>query len=510
MPAPSARSFVSCESALSTTFVPTPTSRCRFGISRCNITPPVGIYHRMWGASLHDRSTGVHRPLLATVIAMSPLGPDEATQFIIALDHCLLRPAEMRRLHDEVSRISGIPAHRLLFTFSHTHAAGYLTRLRADLPGGDLIAPYLDSLPQRLAAACLCAHVGMQAAHLTYASTVCSLGRHRDYWDDAQQKFGCGFNPDGKAEQTVLVVRVTDRNDQVIATIVNYGCHPTTLAWRNTLISPDYVGTLRETVEQATRAPCAFLLSPCGNVGPWYGYVEDPAVAERHGRQLGYAALSALESMPPAGQDYHYEGLLVSGATLGLWGFRPLSQERKQQAAAHAAQALTIELDYLPGLPTPAQAQQQFKELSEREADCLARADAERARGGSAAAELQQIRALAERARRAIDRVGSLPEGPRYPYQAWVWRWGDALWVALEGEPYNEIQARLRQEFADRPVLIVVLANGSRSWYIPARDAYDKPSPTYPVEIAVVAPGSLERIGDALAAQIRTWLQAPE
>ena len=51
------------------THVDSPENICRAGVARCDITPPVGIYHRMWGAALHDRSTGVHRPLTATVLS---------------------------------------------------------------------------------------------------------------------------------------------------------------------------------------------------------------------------------------------------------------------------------------------------------------------------------------------------------------------------------------------------------------------------------------------------------
>ena len=39
---------------------------------------------------------------------------------------------------------------------------------------------------------------------------------------------------------------------RTLGTIVNYACHPTTLAWQNTLVSPDYVGALREVVEHST------------------------------------------------------------------------------------------------------------------------------------------------------------------------------------------------------------------------------------------------------------------
>src|SRR5205809_7772519 len=48
--------------------VDTPQTRCRAGVARGDITPPVGIYHRMWGAATHDRATAVHRPLLATLL----------------------------------------------------------------------------------------------------------------------------------------------------------------------------------------------------------------------------------------------------------------------------------------------------------------------------------------------------------------------------------------------------------------------------------------------------------
>ncbi len=64
---------------MSTTQVNTPTSRLRLGYARRDITPPVGIYHRMWGAARHDAATGVHRPLHIDVLILEPLGgdPDE-------------------------------------------------------------------------------------------------------------------------------------------------------------------------------------------------------------------------------------------------------------------------------------------------------------------------------------------------------------------------------------------------------------------------------------------------
>src|SRR5437763_5165372 len=105
------------------TAVETPQSRCRLGIARCDITPPVGIYHRMWGAAAHDRATGVHRPLTATALVFSPTASD-AEQVVLALDHCVLWAREQATLEEAVCRGAGVAPADLVVTYSHTHAAG--------------------------------------------------------------------------------------------------------------------------------------------------------------------------------------------------------------------------------------------------------------------------------------------------------------------------------------------------------------------------------------------------
>ena len=51
-----------------------PESHLRLGFSRAEITPPVGIYHRMWGAARHDRATGIHRPVYGDVMVLGATG----------------------------------------------------------------------------------------------------------------------------------------------------------------------------------------------------------------------------------------------------------------------------------------------------------------------------------------------------------------------------------------------------------------------------------------------------
>src|SRR3954462_4740627 len=89
--------------------VDTPQTRCRAGVARGDITPPVGIYHRMWGAAAHDRATGAHRPLLADVLWLEPLAGGSAQgQLLVALDHCILEGAEVNRMSAAIRRAAGI------------------------------------------------------------------------------------------------------------------------------------------------------------------------------------------------------------------------------------------------------------------------------------------------------------------------------------------------------------------------------------------------------------------
>lgn len=469
-----------------------PQSRVRAGVARADITPPVGIYHRMWGAATHDRSTGIHRPLTATALFLAPQnGADHSAKCIIAVDHCLLWHTEMQMILSRISEIANLPEHQVLVCFSHTHAAGLIGLERRELPGGELIPAYLELLGETLGTIASQARARQQAATIMYAVGNCELATNRDYWDEARRQFVCGFNPGGAADTHVLVARVVSDRQQLLATMVNYACHPTTLAWENTLISPDYPGAMREVVEQATGVPCVFLQGAAGDIGPREGFVGDPNVADRHGRQLGYAALAALEGLSAAGQSYVYSGPLVSGATLGIWRHEPLSSEREQQISIWQEAMTTISLKYRDDLADreSLEREQAFWD-SERQA-ALAAVDEQRAR---------DAHAMIERCTRRLVRCRQLPPGPAFPFAAPVWRMGDAIWIGLNGEHYNVLQRELRTAFPENPLVIATLVNGSQVWYLPDESSYGKG--LYEEEASVLAAGSLERLINALRGTI--------
>lgn len=470
----------------------TPQTRCRAGNARGDITPPVGIYHRMWGAAAHDRATGVHRPLLADVLWLEPLGGDQARgQLVVALDHCILEKAEVDRMSAAICRASGTAPTQVQVTTSHTHAAGLMSRSRAGLPGGDLIGPYLDSVAERLAELAPRAMRQARPATILYGTGRCDLAAHRDAWDERAQQFVCGLNPTGPADDTVLVARIVADGGGVIADIVNYACHPTTLAWDNTAISPDFVGALRETVEQHSGAPCLFLQGASGDLGPREGFVGDPAVADRNGRQLAFAALAALESLPPPGTHYVYQGPTVSGAVIGVWRHEPLEQGVREAQARWQCQQWTLGLPYRADLPVA-------EELHKQRAHWQAEETRARADGNLGAAS--DCRARFEQMTRWLSRLAEIPPGAAFPLPIALWRLGSAVWLFIPGEHYQTLQMSLRARFPGRPLFVVTLTGGWLPGYVPPAATYGKG--IYQESIALVAPGCAETLVEEIANRI--------
>ncbi len=354
-----------------------------------------------------------------------------------------------------------------------------------------MIAPYLELLAERVADAASEALASLRAVRIVYGTGRCSLAANRDFWDEASRQFVCGLNPAGPADDTVAVARIADEQGRPLATIVNYACHPTTLAWDNSLISPDYVGAMREVVEASSGAPCLFLQGASADLGPRHGYVGDVAVADRNGRMLGHAAAAALESLPAAGVRFEYVGPVVSGATLGVWDHRPLADDALCEKYRWQTAALAIPLSYRPDLPNRAETEAQLADWERAEQKALEAGQAIAAR---------DCHAQAERMRRQLSRLQTLPPGDHLQVAAAVWRLGDAFWVFVAGEYYQQLQRNLRERFPNHPVLVATITNGWLPGYVPAAETYGKG--IYQESIAVVAQGSLERLIDSIAVEM--------
>ena len=415
----------------------------RIGVARTDITPPVGIYARNWGAAKHDLAISIHRPLTLTALSLAPL---EGGTPLVYVDTDLgwwkTQPTFHRFQTRLLEALSLKPA-QLIFALSHTHSGPPLMDADDTLPASDLLRTWMAHVFDATVQAARQALGSQFEGTLDWHTGRCNLATIRDLPAPRpdKERFLCGYNPDGKPDDTLLVGRVTDATGRMRATLVNYACHPTTLAWSNTAISPDYIGAMRQTMQQATDAPAVFLLGACGDLAPRYQYVGQPEVADRHGQQLGFAALSTLYGMEPPGTRLEFSGAVESGAPLAVWDRKPRSPSQE----LHAIQTTVA----LPLKDWPSAA-----ELEQQRAAC-------------------PDRALEERLRRKRDIRRGLGDGAHYDVPITAWRIGDAVLVGSCCEPYSLLQQELRQRFPARTILCMNLINGSIG-YLPPAELYDE------------------------------------
>lgn len=432
-----------------------------------DITPPAGIYSRNWGASEFDTAAGIHRPLTLTCLTIQA-ETAETPLVLVAADLGWWKNAEDERfVRKAILNALSLDQGRLLFCLSHTHAGPSLCRDDAAKPGGELIAPYLDRIIEVTAVAVNEALAAAGEAVLTWEYGKCNLAKNRDLPQPEKNRFLVGLNAEIPADDTLLVGRVTGTQGQIIATIANYACHPTTLAWDNRLISPDFIGGMRGLVEAETQAPLLFLQGASGDLSPAEQYSGDHTLADRYGRQLGYAVLAVLESMLRPESVLTYQQAVESGAPLALW-------REEKGAVSNKLVVNKIEIP-LPLKPMPP--------LSDLEAEWAACDD-----------RVLKERLLRKRCIRKVVGDGSTANMP-----VWIWQLGDSVLVAQCNEAYSRFQTDVRAAFPHHAVAVMNVVNGSIG-YLPPAELYAEDM--YAVWQTPFDQGSLELLTETVLSEV--------
>lgn len=436
-----------------------PGLRARFGVARWDITPGLEVCARNWGASDRWFARGIHRPLTGTALAIAD--GDAPPLLLIALDLGWWRArADADRLRLALCDALSLPEENLIVHLTHTHAGPMLDSAAPVQANPQATAAYLGELQAACTAGARAALGDLRKSTLLFHSGSCGLATQRD-WPDPEnpRRILTGYHPDAPADATLVVARLFDSANRTRATLVNYACHPTTLAWENELISPDFPGAMREVVEAATDAPCLFLQGASGELAPSEQYTGDTATADRHGRVLGHAAMSLLEMLAPGTSDMVYTGAMESGAPLALWNPAPGEPPQSVSAAAPA-----VDLPLKPDLP---------------------RLDEIRAQLAQTPAGFEYERLV--RKLRVRESVG---DGPASSERIWIWKLGAGALVGVPFEAYSDLQLDLR---AGCPhCLVLNIANGHLG-YLPPAPLYHGPS-IYTVWQTPYAEGSLEAI----------------
>src|SRR5690606_23865225 len=98
------------------------------GSGQIDITPPVGIYARNWGAASHDVDEGIHKAFILSCLTFRAFRGD-VPLVLISADLGWWKNAEHeRKFRQSLLDQLGLPETHLLFCLTHTHAGPGIDR----------------------------------------------------------------------------------------------------------------------------------------------------------------------------------------------------------------------------------------------------------------------------------------------------------------------------------------------------------------------------------------------
>jgi hypothetical protein len=395
-------------------------------------------------------------PFYATALLLSS---EDTTVVIVDVDAIGFDHEGTGRIIDRIVALTGLSPDQVRFSCTHTHAGPNTFRLQNITEGRDMAEAYLNSLPDRIAAAVWQAQRRLQAVRCATAEGTSDMAINRRF-RAPDGSMAVGRNWGGVRERGVRVLRIDALDETPLAVVVHYACHPTILGWENQLFSPDYPGFVRGVVESQIGGKCLFLQGAAGNLTPQRGFTGDVQVCRRLGRMLGLEAAKVAMGIETLERSERFLGIMQSGAAIALYGDEP--QEGRDQTLSIAN--LILEL--------PAKKFGPPEEL-ETQADAL-RQEAIRVRNESA--EESDFRAAHARATQAGWRAQN---ARRYYGQATIQvpmqciRIGDTALLSIPGEPFIEISQRIVAASPFRHTLFSGYSNGGFG-YIPTTDAYSE------------------------------------
>ncbi len=455
------------------------------GVARADIAPPVGIAQMNWGSQTHVTAVGVDPAgMKATALVLS----DGQAKFAM-VDIDRLSVSDLEDAIPIASKRTGIPEANIRLAATHTHAGAMVNAAKGP-PGFDLeplvnmAERYRLFLVDKIAGAIVEANANLEPAHIYGGRGEGTINVNRRVRAKGDDPPAVGRNPDGYVDRELVVFRIDDAAGKPLAVLANFQCHGTVLAYENKFLSPDWVGMMRRTVEDAfPGALCLYFQGAAGNQGPVEGFTGDLGVAHRLGRILGHQVAAVAEQIETVRREPTFEGFVESTA-----------YQAKQHWRVKGPRDATVKFGSKT-IDVP-------RRTYSRE-------------------EVAEMRARRERAQKQLDELG--PDGDhwkRHQAGARVRRFGDLLaqWtapadssprqveiqalrigelalVAMPGEPFAEIGAAVKKSSPFAFTMFCGYSDGAGGDYMPTPEEYQYGG--YEVERTLYDPGAAGKVIEA-------------
>ena len=214
------------------------------GFAETDITPTVPI--ETVGFGREDQMSRGILHLLSAQIAVWQLGEERCC--VATIDHIGFSKQHANALRDEIGRVLCIPREKIMLCFSHCHSA----------PNESASPEYYRFVCDRVKNAAARALQNMDPVNATWGNAFTDIGLNRRKGCDAlDRRIGILKICDSESgELKLLLLRLTAHNNVLKAD--------------NYLISPDYFGTVRDTLNKEFGCPIMLTQGAAGNVAPRY------------------------------------------------------------------------------------------------------------------------------------------------------------------------------------------------------------------------------------------------
>ena len=273
-----------------------------------DITPEIHPEYGAWGTT--PQLTKIDMPLLARCVA---LRQDKQLLIWFGSDLCGNSVPETDLLRSEVADALDLERQQVIWSTSQTHSSPTLPG--SNVPGGSGITvrgtydpAYCAAQRQKL----IDKYINAAREALDQLQPVNVLAGY-GYCDSMSYntrfpmpaggvKFsrhhGEGLQSGKFVDKTLGLVRFDSTEGRPLGAIFNFCAHPATMI-NDIYISPDWVGTAREIIEdRIDGCPAMFVQGFCGDVNCNHMF-GTPQLARRNGQRLGEAAAQAMGRLVP-------------------------------------------------------------------------------------------------------------------------------------------------------------------------------------------------------------------
>jgi len=238
------------------------------GVAKIDITPDHPV--RLVGyAGRKTESDGVAGRLWAKALAIGGQGGD-GPAVLMTVDNCGVPEGVRVAVAARLKAKAAVKPERFMVCSSHTHTGpwlkGFLPWHYSELmppEHRDHMARYTRKLVDQMESVALEALKLRKPGRLAWTRGSVGFAANRRVVKDGKWT-GFGVSPAGAVDHSLPLLRVTDTQGRLLAVVVNYACHCTTLTDRHNQIHGDWAGEAQEMIETDHPGAVAMVCIGCG------------------------------------------------------------------------------------------------------------------------------------------------------------------------------------------------------------------------------------------------------